>query len=257
MLALELERVVSVRGIRQVGPHRSLRPRVAAELYLIRRYARGQMHGGGCAVNGKDPTVAGHVPEQFVVVGEKSELAIRNIGDRIGMLAGIEEDVAPAQVNALAVREALDSRGFGSAVAGRADKLETDLVMIAKTIVVARREVAINAVPDAVPGADHADRFRDDHRRVRADFDVAVIIENPLRLRARRYRGQQHARKQESKCPVTHSSSHTCPLWSVAKPPGIRSLCVILPDLRLRPSTCPAICVEMIDTARFHFVVTL
>src|ERR1017187_9157422 len=186
-------------------------------------------------VDGKDPAVAGNVPEKRVVVLEKAELAIRRVGDGIGMLADGHKGGVAAQVDAHAVAVVFDARLFRGVVAGGRQQRKADHITVPEPIGVASRKVAIDTVADQVSGAYNANGLADEHGAIVRDVDVTMVIEYALALRRPDRYEQEHAcqAKQATEtskgwvhfgvhgrvCPHPHCYPHGCGLY--LQPAGI------------------------------------
>ena len=145
-----------------------------------------QMYRSVRVLDGENPAVAGDIPKKLIVVFEQAELAIGGIGNRVDMTAPRDHCVGIAQVDALAVRNVLDAKGFVAGIARGREHLEADHVAVVERIAIVCGKVAIDAMADLVAGCDHVDGFSDLQGRVVLKSNVAVKTEDLLGLSPRR-----------------------------------------------------------------------
>ena len=105
-------------------------------------------------VDGEDPAVAGDASLHFVVVGEKSKLAIGGIRDDVGAAPGGNVELRIAEVDTLAVELILDAGSFAIAVAFGGEQLEAHDVIVAEAIFVSGGKIAINPVANLSTGGN-------------------------------------------------------------------------------------------------------
>src|SRR5579864_2078160 len=125
------------------------------------------------------------------------------------MLAGADEGVGIAEVDALAVELLFHTKLLRDRIAGGREHLETDDVPIVGEIAIARGKIAENAVANLAASAHDRDRLRDFKRAIVFQSNVAVIVEDALRLPARGAGGRQAEARCQQK-PNCYEETH----WS-------------------------------------------
>src|SRR5229473_7416427 len=103
----ELERV-AFSGRPKLRFARAFQASEAGECDLVRGDVSRKTDRGASGIDGEIPAIAGDVPEEFVVILVETELAIGGVGECVGMLAGADEGVRLAEVDAFAVELILD-----------------------------------------------------------------------------------------------------------------------------------------------------
>ena len=114
------------------------------------------------------------------MVGEKAELPGRAIPQSKRVLGGRRKEVVVAGVDTNAVRDRFREPGLGFTVACDVQHFEFDGDAIAETILVARREIAIDAASNLVAFRAYGDVLGDDQAPACFDRDVYVITQDPL-----------------------------------------------------------------------------
>src|SRR5579862_195226 len=157
------------------------------------------MHRGAGVINRKVPAVAGDIPEKFVVILVEAELASGGVGDGIDVAAARDHCVLAAQIDALAVELVLHSESLGGGIAGGGDHLEADDVFRVEGVGVARGEIAIDAVADAVASGKNGDGLCDEQRGVLLEPDVAVKVEDAFGLPRQGNAAEQSGKDEDRK----------------------------------------------------------
>ena len=137
---------------------------------------------------------AGDVPVQLVVLVEEAELAGGAVADGKAYLRGHRQEIVVAGVHPHAVGTLFGEPGFRLTVAPDLEHLEIHHVAVALAVLVAGREVAIDAAPYAVAFGAYGDVFGHLHAAVGEHGDVGMVGLDAL-LRRRRHSGdgQQQA----------------------------------------------------------------
>ena len=135
---------------------------------------------------------------------EVPELPVGAVADRVGVFAGVEDDIGVADPDAYAVRLLLGAKRLRPSVARDALHVEARDHARATTVGVAGREVAEDAAADLVALGTHAQRLGHLERAVGPDLDVALPGEDALvgaRGRRGREQGQCKQRRGEEGAP--------------------------------------------------------
>ena len=133
-------------------------------------------------VNRESPTIAGDIPIEFVVVLEKSQLAIRCVRKLVGVIAVANKSVPVTEINAFSVGIVLDARSLRLTIPKCAAEAEANCVVVSKTIFVACGELAIDAVANLISGAEHDDGLFYQESSLIKKTNVAVKVPNALGL---------------------------------------------------------------------------
>ncbi len=163
-----------------VLPLISLVTRVALNLDLVHGHAFRQAHRRSRLLNGEIPIGTGGIPVELVMVLKETQLAVGLIGQRIGVSCRRQNDIAAADLHAVAVGSLLDMVGLALAVALHIKHFKTYHIAVAILVAVLSGELAEDAVVDLVVFADHLDGLLHGHRGVCGYGDVAVVGEDPL-----------------------------------------------------------------------------
>ncbi len=202
----------------RVGPVlRALRSGIALGTHLPDRHRSGEADGNAALVDREDPAGADRVPVELVVAREEAELARRAIAQRERVLGGHLQEVVVAGVDPDAVGHGLGKVRLRLAIAPHVQQLEPDDDPVAVSILVAGREVAIDAAADPAPLGPHGDLLGHVQAAVGLDLDGDVVGADALLGRRRERR--QHARPPQQETtddaaadrerPVSHRESST------------------------------------------------
>ena len=170
--------------------------RAGVECFLDDVRVFGQAHDRFDMIDLEVPAIARHVPVKLVIVREKSDLPVGDVGNDEEVLAIIEFCVGAADLDALAVVKPVDLVILVVAVHRHTLHVEAHAHSAAELVGVKGGEVAIDAVVDAV--ALHIDRdgLDDVQRSVFLNGDVAGEIQNAFRPFLRRDRGGEGKREE-------------------------------------------------------------
>src|SRR5262249_46011499 len=113
-------------------------------------YVGRQMDRGGNPVYVEIPAIAGDIPEKFVVILIETNLPIGGVADGVNVGAQGDHDIGIAEVDGLAVELILDAKLFGSRITRGEEHVEAHDSAGVERVLVARREIAIDAVLDLV-----------------------------------------------------------------------------------------------------------
>ena len=141
---------------------------------------------------GNSQRVAGHVPVQFVVLLEETELPVGAVGQRIGIFTGLEGDILAAHIHPHAVVHVLRPPRLGLAVFQDGLDLEGHPHRVAVFVLVAGGKIAVDAVLDLVALTDHLDGLGHGHIPGRLDLYERVIAEDSLSSLGKHEPGQQN-----------------------------------------------------------------
>src|SRR5581483_10266412 len=164
--------------------------------------ANRQVDGRLGAVNLEVPAVAGDVPVKLVVIVEKADLPVGDIGDDENVPAVIQQHVGIADLHALAVVDGIQFVLFVVVVHRHALHVESHAHAPAELVGVDGGEIAVDAVTDVVAPRVHRDGFHDIKLPVRLHGDVAGKIENAFDVVLRA--GGRH---QNKRCEERHNES--------------------------------------------------
>src|SRR5215469_5675501 len=115
-------------------------------------------------------------------------------------MAGRDEKLLVAKVNAFAVRLVLHAGGFGEAVEFGGEELEADDVVVAEPVLVTGGEVAVDAMFDLDAGGVDRDGFADQEGAVGFECDVAVEVEDAFAAISGGRRTVRRSRRGMKRC---------------------------------------------------------
>ena len=184
--------VVLARGeVASLGPGRA---GVGGE--LLHRGPGRQAHEGRGPLDRQPPAVAGHVPVEFVVARELSDLAVRPVGQGVGVSARRQERVLAPHVDHLAVAGVLDPVCFLVPVAAHGQDAKSDRDAAPVRGFVSGGKLPHEAVADGFAGRQHGDGFGHGQAGVRVDVHHAVKGQDAFALR-RPCRDNRNQEQQE------------------------------------------------------------
>ena len=178
-----------------------------------------QMDRGRRLQDGKIPTVAGNVPVELVVAGEKSKLAVGGVGDGVGVITRQHDAVFIADINPLAVASVFDMEWLRLAIAQDLINLEPNLIVIAGAVFVGSRKVAVDSMLDLFTPCPDFDRLAHLHGSILVNGDVTAVGEDLLGeligrgvILPKQIGSRQHQRNRQSQpkrnCEVFHFSCY-------------------------------------------------
>lgn len=124
------------------------------------------------------------------------------------MLARRQKIITPSEVDALAVAEILDVPVFWSSVASGCAHFKAYNVTIPEPVSIAGREVAIDPVANPVAGTPHTNGLADFRPSVIVDLNVALVVQDALRLRFSRKGQEKKARKPGEAAQIDQFEAH-------------------------------------------------
>jgi hypothetical protein len=148
-------------------------------------------------IDRESPAVAGDVPVELVELLEPAELAAGAVVDGVAVVAGLEEYIRLADVNADAVAPGLGPGLIGLPVARDADQVEGNADIFPVPPALARREVAVDTATNLVAFGPDGDDFGDQQVAVLLDGDVAIVAKDLLLGVGSRRQEQRRQEKEE------------------------------------------------------------
>ncbi len=134
-----------------------------------------QDHARGGFANFKIPAGAGDVPVKLVEIVKETKLASAAVVNLVVIKTARQTDIAVTDIHADAIRLILQVKGLRAIVTLYGQDFESDLVMISLSILITRREVAIDAPFYGLAFGSHPNGFSDQQITVGLNFDIAVI----------------------------------------------------------------------------------